>query len=135
MAELKTRQNEASVEESLNGVADAARRRDCFTVVAMMREATGAEPKMWGAAIVGFGSYLYRYESGRALDWFLIGFSPRKRDLTLYIVHGIERFPDLTSRLGRHKTRGACLYLRSLADVDLDVLREIIVRSVALLRG
>ena len=68
------------------------------------------------------------------MDWFLIGFSPRKRDLTLYIMHGIERFPDLTSRLGRHKTHGSCLYLRSLADVDLDVLREIIVRSVALLR-
>ena len=96
MAELKTKKTTASVEKFLNNVADEQRRKDCFRLVEIMKGETKAEPAMWGTSIVGFGRHQYKYESGRELEWFLVGFSPRKQDLTLYIMGGLERYPSLT---------------------------------------
>src|SRR5688572_2463292 len=102
MAELKTKATTASVDDFLAAIADGERRKDCLAVVKIMKKATGAKPKMWGPSIVGFGDYRYKYESGRELDWFLTGFSPRKKDLTLYIMPGFSRYDDLMKALGRH---------------------------------
>ncbi len=135
MAELKTTKTTASVQAFLNGIEDPDRRRDCKTVAKMMRAATGAKPAMWGAAIVGFGSCDYRYASGREGTWFLTGFSPRKQALTLYIMDGFREHATLLKRLGKFKTGKACLYVRSLADIDLDVLDTLIERSVAAKRA
>lgn len=110
MAEAKTKQNEESVADFLGKVADEKRRNDCFAVVDLMREATGVEPKMWGRSIVGFGSYKCRYESGREGEWPITGFSPRKNDLTLYIMPGFESVAALMAKLGKHKTGKSCLY-------------------------
>ena len=130
-AKLKTTPTESSVAAFLAGVKDPARRRDCDRVVAMMRKATGAQPKMWGPSIVGFGTYRYKYASGREGDWMLTGFSPRKSDLTLYIMAGFDGYGDLMKRLGKHKTGKSCLYIRKLDDVDMAVLTELVERSVA----
>lgn len=130
MTELKTRPTDASVARFLDGVPDAAMRDDCRALVAMMEKASGEPPRMWGSSIVGFGSYHYKYDSGREGDWFLTGFAPRKQDLTLYIMPGFERYGELLGRLGRHKTGKSCLYIKRLADVDLDVLEELVTRSV-----
>ena len=135
MAELKTKKTAASVEAFLNKVADEQRRKDCFTLVKMMRAATKAEPAMWGPAIVGFGRHQYKYPSGRELEWFLVGFSPRKQDLTLYIMPGVERYPSLMKKLGKHKTGKSCLYIKKLEDVDLPALTQLIKQSLADLRG
>ena len=94
MAELKTKKTTASVEKFLNSVADEQRRKDCFKVLEIMKAVTKSEPAMWGTSIVGFGHRLYKYSSGRELDWFLVGFAPRKQDLTLYIMPGLERYPS-----------------------------------------
>lgn len=126
MADLKTKRTNASVEAFLNAIPDAARRQDCLTVLKIMKQATKAEPKMWGRSIVGFGSYHYAYASGREGDWFLTGFSPRKQDMTLYIIAGFKRYDALMGKLGKHKTGKSCLYLKRLADIDLQVLRELI---------
>lgn len=130
MAELKTRKTEKSVTEFLRGVSDARRRKDCEAVAALMTKATGAKPKMWGASIVGFGDYRYKYASGREGDWFLTGFSPRKDSLTLYIMGGFERFGGLLKKLGKHKKAKSCLYIKTLDEVDLSVLRDLISSSV-----
>lgn len=130
MAELKTKKNDASVTDFLNSVADEQRRQDAFTVLALMREAAQAEPSMWGDSIVGFGSYHYKYASGREADWFPIGFSPRKQNLTLYIMGGFEKHADLLSKLGKHKLGKGCLYVNKLADLDLEALRELIIRNM-----
>ena len=131
MPDVKTKKNEASVSDFLAGIADESKRRDCHTILKMMREATGEEAKMWGTSIVGFGSYHYRYESGREGDFMLTGFSPRKQNLTLYIMPGFSRFDGLMAKLGKHKTGKSCLYIKRLADVDENVLRQLVVDSVA----
>jgi hypothetical protein len=131
MAEIKTKKNEASVEAFLDGVANERRRQDAEVVLELMRQVTGEEPAMWGSSIVGFGRYHYRYESGREGDWFLTGFSPRKQSLTLYIMSGFRGYEGLLGRLGKHKTGKGCLYVNKLADVDLDVLRQLVEQSVA----
>ena len=131
MAELKTKKNKASVEKFLNSVADEERRKDCFSVLEIMKQVTKAEPAMWGPSIVGFGSRQYKYPSGRELDWFLVGFAPRKQDLTLYIMPGVERYPTLMKKLGKHKTGKSCLYIKKLDDVNLPTLKQLIKRSVA----
>jgi hypothetical protein len=130
MAELKTKPTTESVSTFLNKVADKTRREDCFAVLEMMRDVTKEEPTMWGSSIVGFGRYRYKYESGREGEWPITGFSPRKGDLTLYIVPGFEIAPDLMKRLGKYKTGKSCLYIRKLADVDLKVLKQLIEKSV-----
>ena len=130
MAELKTQKNDASVEHFLNSVSDAKKREDSFAVLELMREATGEEPAMWGTNIVGFGSYHYKYASGREGDWPLAGFAPRKRELTLYLMAGFERSEELLAKLGKHKTGKSCLYIKRLADVDPTVLKELVSASV-----
>ena len=126
MSENKTQKTGASVEGFLESVQNARRREDGFAVLAMMREITGLEPEMWGPSIIGFGDYHYKYESGREGDFFLTGFSPRKQSLTLYIMDGLEGHGDLLEKLGKHRTGAACLYINKLADVDVDVLRDLI---------
>ena len=130
MAELKTKRTDSSVKAFLDKVTDESRRRDCQALVRLMKRAVKAEPKMWGPAIIGFGDYRYKYASGRENDWFLVGFSPRKQDLTLYIMAGFDRFDALLATLGKYKTGKSCLYIKRLSDIDLSVLEALIVASV-----
>ena len=110
----------------LNSVKDEPKRRDCFVILGMMQQATGEGPKMWGGAIVGFGNVHLKYESGRELDWFRMGFSPRKQNLTLYGLVHYELKPELLKKLGKHSTGKGCLYINKLEDVDTPVLKKII---------
>ena len=130
MAEPKTKPNDQSVEAFLNTVDDEQKRRDSFTILALMEEITGAEPIMWGDSIVGFGTYHYTYASGRENEWFLVGFSPRKRNITLYIMSGFDQYDALLAKLGKFTTGNACLYIKKLDDIDLPTLRELIKQSV-----
>jgi hypothetical protein len=130
-SELQTQKTGRSVEEFLNSVTDEERRADSFKVLEMMRSLSGAEPEMWGPAIIGFGSQPLRYASGREIDWMEIAFSPRKQNLTLYLTEGYEKYEDLLAKLGRHKTSKACLYIKRLSDVDEGVLRDLITASLA----
>jgi hypothetical protein len=134
MTTLKTTPTTASVDAFLAGIAPE-RQEDCRALVRMMTKASGAEPRMWGPSIVGFGSYHYAYESGREGDWMLIGFSPRKSDLTLYIMSGFTRYAELMARLGKHRTGKSCLYLKRLSDVDTGVLQELMNESVRAMRA
>lgn len=130
MAELKTKPTNASVEKFLNQVADETRREDCFKVAKMMEEITGEKPKMWGPSIVGFGSYHYKYASGQEGDWPIAAFSPRKQDLTLYLMPGFQEHADLMERLGKHRTGKSCLYIKRLSDVHVPTLNRLIRDSV-----
>lgn len=130
MADLKTRRNDASVADFLKSVEDEQKRKDCLELVGLMQDVTGEEPEMWGDSIVGFGTYHYRYASGREGDWMQVGFSPRKQSLTLYIMSGFSRYGELMSKLGKFTTGKSCLYVKRLSDVDRDVLRELVERSV-----
>jgi uncharacterized protein DUF1801 len=134
MAELKTKPTNASVKEFLNQIADEERRKDCFAVAKMMEEITGSKPKMWGPSIVGFGTYHYKYASGREGDWPITGFSPRKKDLTLYIMMGFEKSPELMKQLGKHSTSKSCLYIKRLSDIHVPTLKKLIQQSVKQLR-
>jgi hypothetical protein len=129
MSELKTRPTTASVSEFLALQPDQ-RRADCEAVLAMMEAAAGEQAEMWGAAIVGFGRYAYTNSTKKIFEWPVVGFSPRKTDLTLYLMPGFEGRAELMARLGKHKTGKSCLYLKKLADVDARVLRELIDCSV-----
>ena len=129
-ADLKTKKTSASVSKFLESIEDAKRRDDCRRVLEIMEKATGAEGKMWGSSVVGFGDYHYKYESGRENDWFVTGFSPRKESLTLYFMTGIEPYKSLLGKLGKHKTGKGCLYIKNLADVDMNVLEVLITTSV-----
>lgn len=128
--ELKTKLNESSVEGFLNSVEDEEKRADCFRVLELMMKVTGEEPKMWGPSIVGFGSTHLKYESGRELDWMLTGFSPRKANLTLYIMSGFSGYDELMARLGKYKTGKSCLYIKKLSDVDMNVIEELVASSI-----
>ena len=134
MATLKTQPNDRDVTEFLASVEDIQRREDCFKLLTLMQEITGETPQYWHSNIVGFGTYHYRYESGREGDWFITGFSPRKQNLTLYIIAGFDKYEELMNQLGRHKTGKSCLYVNRLADIDMKVLRELIARSVHFMR-
>ncbi|MBK9925296.1 MAG: DUF1801 domain-containing protein [Anaerolineales bacterium] len=129
-AELKTKVNKASVTKLLNSVADEVKRNDCFEILKMMKQVTKEEPKMWGATIVGFGSYHYKGKSGREGDWMLTGFSPRKQSLTLYMMGGFDEHTDLLKKLGKHTTSVGCLYIKKLDDVDKKVLKQLVTASV-----
>jgi hypothetical protein len=135
MAELKTKETAESVSAFIDQIADQSRREDCLAVIDIMRKVTKEEPKMWGTSIVGFGRYRYKYESGREGEWPIAGFSPRKGDLTLYIVGGFDKFSDLMKGLGKYKTGKSCLYIKKLADVDVTVLRKLVTKSVNLNSG
>ncbi len=134
MAELKTQKNDQSVEAFLNSVEDERKREDCFKVLALMQEVTGSEPAMWGDSIVGFGTYHYEYASGRSGDWFVAGFSPRKQNLTLYIMAGFDAYESILQQLGKYKTGKSCLYIKRLDDVNVDTLRELVAASVTHMR-
>lgn len=134
MAELKTRKNRGSVQAFLDSVENEKRRKDARVVLELMQAVTGEEPTMWGSSIVGFGSYHYRYESGREGDWMLTGFSPRKQALTLYMMGGFQRHDELMNKLGKYKTGKSCLYVKKLEDIDLDVLRQLVAESVDYMR-
>ena len=129
MAELKTKRNKGDVEAFLNSVPDEKKRQDSFMVMELMKQVTGKEPEMWGDSIVGFGSYHYIYASGREGNWFLTGFSPRKQNLTLYIMSGFDEYDQLLNKLGKHSTGKSCLYIKKIEDVDVSVLKELVKRS------
>jgi hypothetical protein len=135
MAELKTKLNDASVTDFLNGIKDEGKRADSFEILKMMGQVIKQEPKMWGASIIGFGEYHYKYKSGREGDWFVAGFSPRKQNLTLYVMGGFAPHTDLLKKLGKHKTGVGCLYVNKLADVDVKVLKELLKQAVKLTKN
>lgn len=135
MAELKTKATGASVAKFINAIKDDQRRRDCKAVAAMMRKATGSKPTMWGPSIVGFGQYHYRYGSGREGVWFQAGFSPRANALTLYLLGGYPKDAASAKKLGKFKTGGSCLYVKSLDDIHLPTLGSWISQSVKRIRA
>lgn len=134
MAELKTRPTQASVKEFLNQIPDEQRREDCFAVAKMMEEITGEKPKMWGPSIVGFGTYHYKYASGQEGDWPVAAFSPRKRDLTVYLMVGFTKHSELMKQLGKHSTGKSCLYIKRLSDIHIPTLKKLIKQSLKDLR-
>jgi hypothetical protein len=131
MAEPKTKPTNSSVTGFLNKIKDPVLKKECKEVLELMKSVTGEKPKLWGTAIVGFGRYHYVYASGREGDWPLTAFSPRQQNLTLYIMSGFEAHADLMDQLGKFKTGSSCLYLKSLRDVDMTVLKKLIRLSVA----
>jgi hypothetical protein len=129
MAENKTQPTPDSVTDFLNKIQDKQVREDCFTILQMMQKVSGSEPVLWGSAIIGFGSYHYVYESGREGDTMILGFSPRKQNLTLYLTSGLNNLEGEASRLGKYKTGKGCLYIKSLGDVNPQVLEKIFARA------
>jgi hypothetical protein len=130
VAEQKTKPTAVSVDAFLAGIADESRRADCKTLVKIMKRVTGAKPVMWGPSIVGFGSYHYKYASGHEGDACLVGFAPRKTDLSIYIMSGFAGRESLLKKLGKHKTAKACLYVKRISDIDPAVLEELVRGSV-----
>lgn len=135
MAELKTKQTDASVKAFLDAVTDPQRKADCQAIIKLMKGITKAEPVLWGASIIGFGTFTYTYPSGRTADWFMLGFSPRKKDISLYVTPSLSGFGDLLTKLGPHKCGKACLYVNNLADVDAKVLKELLTRASKVKNG
>jgi hypothetical protein len=134
MTELKTKKNTKSVDKFLKSVEDENKRKDCYSVIEIMRKITKSEPSMWGTSIVGFGSYHYKYASGHEGDMCITGFSPRKQSLTIYIMAGFKRYPELMKKLGKYKTGSSCLYIKKLSDIDIKVLKELVKESVKYLK-
>lgn len=130
MAEPKTKPTNQSVKEFLNEIPEPERRADCFAVAKIMEEITGEKPRMWGPSIVGFGSYHYKYASGREGDWPMAAFSPRKKDLTVYLMMGFEKRRELMEKLGKHSASKSCLYIKRLSDVHIPTLKKLIKISV-----
>jgi Domain of unknown function (DU1801) len=126
MADIKTKKTDESFVKFLNTVQGETKRKDCFAIAEMMKTISKCEPKMWGTAIIGFGSYHYKYESGHEGDMCMIGFSPRKQNITLYISGGINNHPELLEKLGKHKTSKGCLYINKLSDIDFEILKKLI---------
>lgn len=126
-AEIKTKENASSVEDFINKVIDEEKRNDSYALVKLMEKATKEKPKMWGSSLVGFGNKRYKSPAtGREVDWFKIGFSPRKANLSLHLVLDIQQHAAALKKLGKHKTGAGCLYINKLADVDVKVLEELI---------
>ena len=135
MSQLKTQKNDGSIQVFLNSVTDETKRKDSFLILKLMQKIIGEEPSMWGNSIIGFGEYQYKYASGREGSWFLTGFSPRKQNLTLYIMSSFEEYDSLLSNLGKYKTGKSCLYINNLDDVDKNILGELIRKSVDYMRN
>lgn len=135
MAELKTKQTNASVTAFIGAIDDKQQRSDAKKLSAIMRDATGSRAKMWGDAIVGFGSYHYIYASGQEGDWPIVAYSPRKQNMSIYIMAGFSGCDKLMAKLGKHKTGRSCLYIKRLEDVDETVLRKLIDKSVKFMRS
>ncbi len=134
MAENKTKATKESVHAFINSIEDVQKRADSKAVMKMMQEVTKEKPRMWGPSIVGFGTYHYKYESGREGDAALTGFSPRKQALSVYIVPGFSKYAVLMKKLGKYKTGRSCLYIKKLEDVDQKVLKELVKQSVSSMR-
>ena len=134
MAEPKTKLNDDSVEQFLNSVENEQKRTDSFKILSIMEEVTGEKGKMWGTAIVGFGTYHYKYKSGQEGDWMLAGFSPRKQALTIYMMSGNDKFEKELLNLGKHKIGKSCLYINKLEDINEDILRTMIKKSITTLK-
>ena len=134
MAELKTKLNDASVDAFINTFPEETR-KDCLEILKIMKQATKAEPKMWGSSIVGFGTYHYKGKSGREGDWMQVGFSPRKQNLTLYLSSGVERHKALLKKLGKHSVGKGCLYIKRLEDIDKKTLKELVGESVKIVKA
>jgi hypothetical protein len=134
MADLKTKPTTTSIDALIQGVADEGRRQDCVALAAMMTRVTGTEPTVWSSGIVGFGSYHYKYASGREGDWFEIGFAPRKANLAVYVMPGLDQFGEALAKLGKYKTGKGCLYIKRLDDVDPEALEGLLSSAVNLLR-
>jgi hypothetical protein len=135
MAENKNQQNDSSIAAFLDHVVDERKKQDSYIILKLMEELSGQPPKMWGESIIGFGTYHYKYESGREGDFLRIGFAPRKQNIALYLIAGANRDTDLLQKLGKYKTGVSCLYINKLADVNLDVLRTLITNSLAHMRA
>ena len=129
MAENKTKPTNSGVAAFLNKIKDKQVRGDCCAILEMMQKVSNYEPVMWGSAIIGFGTYHYLSESGREGDWMLIGFSPRKQNISIYLMGGMKKVEDELSKLGKHKTGGGCLYIKSLSDVNVTVLKKVFVKA------
>ncbi|GAB5539505.1 MAG: hypothetical protein Salg2KO_16080 [Salibacteraceae bacterium] len=135
MAELKTKRNDASVDEFLSSITNRERVQDCKNVMKIMVRVTNEPAAMWGSSLIGYGSYRYRYKTGRQGEWFLTGLSPRKNALSIYILSGFDRYEDLLNKLGKHSTGKGCLYIKDLNDVDPDVLEQLIQSSVSFIKS
>lgn len=118
----------------LESVKEESKREDCYEIMNMMQEVTGEQPRMWGPSIIGYGSYHYKYESGREGDWMRIGFSPRKENISIYLMSGVEKQADLLAKVGKYKMGKSCFYIKRLADVDVQVLQQMMVQSLAELK-
>ncbi|NIS15695.1 MAG: DUF1801 domain-containing protein [Aliifodinibius sp.] len=130
----KIKQGMKDVMVFLNKLDDERRRQECLELIVLLSDVTGEEPRLWNDSIIGFGSYHYKYKSGREGDWFLTGFSPRKQYLTIYILPGLEAFPSLLNKLGKPKIGKSCLYLKGLRDIDKNVLKRLVQTSVRLMK-
>lgn len=127
LAVLKTKENNASVDDFLQAIGDEAKRKDAVEILSMMNKATGEKPKMWGTSIIGYGNYIYESpKTGRSGEWFMMGFSPRKQNITLYLMPGIGYYKELVEQLGKYKTGGSCLYINRLSDVNAKVLKQLL---------
>jgi len=134
MSDLKTKPEKTDPREFIAKVKPESKRKDAETVMTMMERLSGEQPVMWGPSMIGFGSYHYKYDSGREGDWFLTGFSPRKSNFSLYIMAGFDKYEKLMSKLGKYKTGKSCLYVKKLDDIDLDVLEELITGSLVYMK-
>ncbi len=131
LAEIKTKETTASVEGFINAVDSEQKRKDSFAILELMKKATGEEPKMWGTSIIGFGNKRYKSpSSGREVDWFRIGFSPRKANITVYLIMNVKEHEETLKKLGKHKLGGGCLYINKLEDIDIKVLKDLIKTSL-----
>src|SRR4030095_3401621 len=132
LAEIKTKQNTASVEGFIDGVPDEQKRKDSHIILKMMENATKEQPKMWGTSLIGFGNKRFKSPAtGREVDWFKIGFSPRKANLSLHLILDLKKHADALNKLGKHKTGSGCLYINRLADVDMKILEKLISAAAA----
>ena len=135
VAEIKTKKTTSSVKDFIGSVTDEQKRKDCNVIIKMMEKASKAKAKMWGSAIIGFGDKRYKSPStGREVDWFIIGFSPRKANITIYLLN-MKKYEDALKKLGKHKIGGGCLYINKLADVDLNILEKMIVDAAKTNKG
>lgn len=131
LAEIKTKETSASVADFIDAIADEEKRKDCHAVLAIMKKATKEEPKMWGSSMIGFGNKRYKSPAtGREVDWFRIGFSPRKANLSLHLIIDMKKHAEVLAKLGKHKTGSGCLYINKLADVDTKILEKIVAIAV-----
>ncbi len=130
--EIKTKQNDSSVRDFIESVSDEQKRKDSYEILKMMKEASAKAPRMWGSSIIGFGKKIYKSPAtGREVEWLLIGFSPRKANLSLYLTMDIKKHAGLLKKLGKHKTGVGCLYFNKLEDIDVNVLKDLISASLA----